>query len=589
MFAKNKLNRLLIFIFLLSSIFTICYLSCDINSPVKDVKVIINSKPINTIISGLIINSATNEPLTGRQVTLTIEGQNKSDIVDLTAEPQSEFITYQGIVSFAITNDFVPSETSPAKVVLVARAEGFLPTSMPLNIYEVGDAQFNIHMIEINNPPNGAATARGTGTTNATGALINNDLEVIASELSTSAFASIKVPVGTIIKDEAGNPLTGTITATIVYCTNQTEESLLSFPGGFSVTTNTNGVIDQTAFLTAGFASIEIKDGAGRIAALFSPPINITIQTNANTVNPETNDKIKAGDSVPVWSYDLESCVWNFEKDVIFIGPDSHENYLVSFSTDHLTLWNLDWWLEPLCEYTRKINIVGKPVGYPIRLVLTLLESPGYIWDCYSNYGQYETDNWVQWHWVGGGPPAGRPCLLEAYDGYNNSVLVGSLIIDDLCGSGDLTLEVNLIYIPPNTEVILHCEGWCTCDPDIIIRPNGNPIWYRLTDQENTFWLYAGETKNGKITIPGILIDRTYHYGTWYEDEYDPDGQVETGWYEIEAKIFTNLKAEIRAVSHNVDSVYTYYAKEYNRPVLYFREQLPPNICAELCSEAEEP
>ena len=163
MFTKNKPANLLAFIVLLSAIILTLYnVNCNIKSPVKDVKIIINSKAINTIISGIIVNSATNEPLTGKQVTLTIEGQNKSDIVDLTAEAQSEFITYQGMVSFAITNDFVPSEASPAKLILVAEADGFLLTSMTLEIYEVGDAQFRIHMIEINNPPNGAITARGS-------------------------------------------------------------------------------------------------------------------------------------------------------------------------------------------------------------------------------------------------------------------------------------------------------------------------------------------------------------------------------------------------------------------------------------------
>jgi hypothetical protein len=86
------------------------------------------------------------------------------------------------------------------------------------------------------------------------------------------------------------------------------------------------------------------------------------------------------------------------------------------------------------------------------------------------------------------------------------------------------------------------------------------------------------------------LTDRYYHFGTWYEDEDDPEGQVETGWYEIKAIIHRpDFKAEIWAVSHNVDSVYAYYAEEYSEPVLYFRERLPQIICEELCSEAEEP
>ncbi len=565
---KKYLYTILMFFF--STVIYFIISSCDMKSPVENVKVIFNSKPITTIVAGIIINAKTGEPINDRTVHISIEGANKNIIVDLTASPKTSFTTNEGFVSFALTNDFIPSETSPAKLVLVAKADGFLPTSMPLNIYEVGDAQFTIHLIEINNPPNGAATAAGTGTTNATGTLIDNDLKVTATEPSTNAFTSIRVPVGTIIKDEAGNPLTGTITATIVYCTNQTEESLLSFPGGFAVTTNTNGINEQTAFLTAGFASIEIKDGSGKTAASFEPPINITIQTNTNTINAETSTKVKEGDTVPVWSYDLEHSIWNYEKDVVLTGPDPKGNFSAFFSTNHLTMWNLDWYqLCPCCWDTRKINFIGKPDGYPLLIKMKLIDYPAY----YTEKTIY--DNWVIWHYdFAAAQPIGKRALVEAFDGNNPGTKFGELIVDDLCGQGELTLNLEGADIPPNTEVIIHAEGWCPCEPNVIIRPNGNPVWYKNLDMGWPFWIYAGKVENGEITIPGILTNQKYKYGTWYEGK----------WYEIAATVF-GYSAEIDPGLSTENIVYSQIEWHDTYTLLKFRGQLSDNICADLCNK----
>jgi hypothetical protein len=543
------------------------YLSCDIKSPVENVKVIFNTKPVNTIIAGNIINAKTGEPINNKTINISIEGPNKNVIVDMTASPKVTYSINEGFVSFAITNDFIPSKASPAKIILIAKADGFLPTSMPLNIYEIGDAQFTIHMIEINNPPIGTATAEGTGATNSTGTLLNNDLELTATEPTSNAFTSLNVPVGTIIKDEAGNPLTGAIKATIVYCTNQTEESLHSFPGGFSVTTNTNGAIDQTAFLTAGFAAIEIKDGSGKIAASFDPSINITIQTYANTINAETNSRVKEGDTVPVWSYDLEHNIWNYEKDLVFTGPNSKGNFSTSFSTNHLTYWNLDWnSLCPCCLSTRRINFIGKPVGYPLYIKMRLIDYPAFY------ITGTITDNWVIWTWPSPAQPIGKRALIEAFDGNNHSSKLGELIVDDLCGQGELTVNLNGIVIPPSTEVIIHCEGWCSCKPNLIIRPNGNPVWYKNLNLGWPFWIYAGKVENGEITLPGILTTDRYIYGTWYEGE----------WYTIGATVFMD-HAEIDPGLSTENIVYSEIVQSDKYTILKFRGQLSNKICEDLC------
>ena len=78
--------------------------------------------------------------------------------------------------------------------------------------------------------------AHGIGQSDANGMVVGNAIQVVATESMTGAFGSITIPRGTVMKDAAGHPLTGQIEVMVVYHNNQTEQSLLSFPGGFFVT-----------------------------------------------------------------------------------------------------------------------------------------------------------------------------------------------------------------------------------------------------------------------------------------------------------------------------------------------------------------
>jgi hypothetical protein len=342
---------------------------------------------------------------------------------------------------------------------------------------------------------------------------------------------------------------------------------------------NEDGILEETVFISGGFASIEIKDGSGRVAKTFETSSRlekakefeyadvlsnglptIVIQVPGGTINPETGVEVQEGDSVDVWSYEVSEGVWNDERREEITESDDNGNFKVSFPTDHLTTWNLDW-KGDYCAYSRTIHIVGKPLGYTLYIEL-VRRGGGYI------RGGYVSDNTLSFLRA----PRNLPVTLNAYDCSCTGDLVGTLDIDDLCSPGDLTLTVDLTQINPVTSRTIHASGYCPCDSNIELRPSGFPIWYRKLTCGLSGWIYAGEVVNGEITIQGLETKQTYIFGTYYEGE----------WYQVAVEIYEDYSVNVPGLtSDNIISI------EIDRDLISYTVELPDIICDELCKKHE--
>jgi hypothetical protein len=545
------------------------YLSCDIKSPVEGVNVIFNTQPISTVVSGSIVDAATGEPIQGKTVYLTIEGNNNNDVVTLTSTPQTNFSTTVGFVDFALVETAKPTETSPVKFVIVAKCAGYLTNNLPFSITKTGDANFTIYMVNESNLPTGTANASSNGQADNSG-VVQSSFNVTANESQANVSASMYIPKGTVLMDANGTLLRGNVTASLTYFNNKNEESLRSLPGGYSITANKNSIKNDGAFLTAGFFNMSIKDaygveakrvskkGLSKIADGDTVKPLITIEIPDNTINPETGVAVKAGDSIDVWSINQSTSIWNQEQKVVIRGPDSNGKLFVQFRIDHLSCWNLDWF-QNSCVTGITLKIVGKPAGRQIKLVMS------------GQAGSYHntlvtTDNEVTFRYA----PMNITTTITAYDERNK--VVGSITIPNLCGSGPVTFNVDYGTVTPSVSVIINSEGYCQCNSNLVIRPNGNPIWYKIDSQTYSSWVYAGNLVNGSITIPGIQTQVEYTYATWYEGN----------WYTIGATIYTD-HAEIDAGLLSSNIVSSQISQSGGYTILKFSGKLSSSICADFC------
>ena len=545
---------------------TLSYMSCDIKSPVENVKVIFNTKPISTIVVGTFVDASTGELITDKNMQLSINGEYKYDIVDLDGELKNSFSTNNGFVSFAFTESVSPSENFPVSITVVVKAEGYITNFIPLNIINEGSTAFTVNMVRYDKMPEGVTLTTGNINTDSDGITINSST-LTATESKTGITSSVTIPQGVKMKDVNGNVLTGKLTTSMIYYSPKVDESLKSFPGGFEVNVKQNGFTEQSTFITAGVVDITIKDASGREAKTFVTPsykknsafIDTTkplvqVEIPKDTFNPETNSPIKEGDEIDLWSITPDSAIWNWEERKKIEYDAALDKYFVSFQPSHLSDWNFDW-KGTECWKGGTIIFQGIKAPYPLRIVLSGL------------YGQFRSELRIIDGVLNFFRPPNFPVLIQVYDS-NTGKLLGTKTINDLCTFGTLIWELNPTPPTPPRNLIIDAEGYCACNPDLVIRHNALPLWYRNVDLNWGFWLFAGKIENGQVTVPGILSNNRYEYGTWYNGR----------WYQVTA-ILSEDRVEILNYSPNINSAYSKDAD-----VLYLKIELPASVCSGLCS-----
>ncbi|WP_394242541.1 hypothetical protein [Vibrio astriarenae] len=182
------------------------------------------------------------------------------------------------------------------------------------------------------------------------------------------------IPAATTLTDKDGQPVTGTITANVVYFSNEpegtgdlTDSALLAFPGGLSpaeiIAEDSDEVDDSLSggtFVSAGFTAIEITNDAGQVVSNFDPAIPLTFEVSSKTINPDNGLPIKEGDEIPVWSYDETIGKWKAEgKATVGALNTATDTHTVTKLIDHLSYYNLDYWLAENCDFSVTIQESG--------------------------------------------------------------------------------------------------------------------------------------------------------------------------------------------------------------------------------------
>lgn len=244
---------------------------------------------------------------------------------------------------------------NPVHFRLSASVDGYFDSSIDLRYSGADTPVQRIRLVNKAAPPAGVAVAvQRDVKADATGVL-STALDLTATttdEASKGAAATFKLPAGTVLKDRTGQPLTGDLKVSIGYFSPNAADVGAIFPGGLSpesVSAFTNGVSgtrerQRGYFITAGLLAVDIVDGQGRKAhALENALGSMTIQTPAGLINPDTDEPIKDGDKVPVWSHNETTGLWSQERVATFKQTDSG-NFEVTYEVNHLSYWNLDWW-----------------------------------------------------------------------------------------------------------------------------------------------------------------------------------------------------------------------------------------------------
>ncbi|MFT6814555.1 MAG: hypothetical protein ACJAZ3_000446 [Sphingobacteriales bacterium] len=465
-------------------------------------------------ISGQFINAASGKNITklngdvtftgDADVVVTVMGKDAGKIVNVTGVTKAIFDTKGGFLNFGVNPGETVSPSTPIEIILVAKATGYLTTSLPLRITDSESTNFVIKMVKIGENPKGVGATSSTTGSSSTDGTVENEIIVSASTTGSSSGevnSQVNIPKGTIITNASGDPLTGQLTVNLVYFNNQEQSALEAFPGGFEA--NVVGASGTTLFTTGGFLALEVEDENGKVASSFSNDISITMEVPAGTINPKTGIEVAANDQIPILSYNTLTGEWTNEKTGTLV-LNGNGNFDVIFGINHLSYWNLDWTYGVYCSE-----------GLSIRFTSNLDETCNGSWrkillsdvndqPIRSSFIQLFNGNEITFY---NAPQIAAKLKIYDADGIN---VISTTEIADLCGTQEVSINIDAAEVGGVTmSVKAECQ-------DLVIVPSFS-VWFRKQGSSN--WR-SGYVREGNLTLCDVEIPGTYIFGAYYDNQF---------------------------------------------------------------------
>lgn len=408
------------------------------------------------------------------------------------------------------------TEGNPASFRLKASLDGYLPINEMIFFQEGEEQQIiELYLIDANNPPAGIANS-------VTSESINNGVSTSTIQLNVApggskvVGASLSIPSGTEFRDVNGNLIQGgNLEVSMTHFDPNGETSVNSFPGGFTPDTvlNENGEPEDGFFNTAGFASINMEVG-GTAVREFSQPIDVTMGVDPQTNNLDGN-AVQIGDTIPIWSYEVETGQWQYEKTGTVVDDGAGGMEMV-FQTDHLSWYNIDYYGRR-CNWRQRARVSVTMPGFSNysngkwlfgELVFASNNQPvSYYASRTYRLFDGETLNFMN------APNA--TLKFRVYDGssrYNKGNLIAESAPFNAC-SGVGSVTVNL---PPPTIVTIDVTGKCPDDNSVTFKPNFYVFYKKTSDPWYSYLTYLNK---GAGSTTKLELGQEYDFMVWFNGE----------------------------------------------------------------------
>jgi len=455
------------------------------------------------------INASTGEPigsLDNKKVTVVITGEFASAVTEISGQSAAAFLSDKGFMTLALKKNVIPSNNSPVRFNIIAETSGFLPAYLSIELVSESHLNYQIDMIEINNPPAGVANTINTNG-NANNGNVTSPINLQTNTVGTSATkASLSIPQNVILKDAAGISLNGALKVSLSYFNNLETSASNYFPGGgMMCNLEKNGLTTPSMLYSAGFICIDISDASGRKAAkVENGNVNTSIEIPQGTFNPTTNSNVVSGDSIPLLSFNENTGKWVFERNEAVVSENG--KLVINSVIKHFSYYNWDWDVQT-CSVALTSKILFKsttiPNGYPLNFYLTARrQTDGFeLGNTFKHYGKYwftntyDGSNYVSLYMV-----CPTAVAIGAINPANNEVM-GGVLINSPCQTG-MTYDLYLTSGTqlPTDSIVINIQGYCASNPNVVISPS-LAFWYKdVSISANSLWI-PGWMINGRTAL----------------------------------------------------------------------------------------
>ena len=354
---KNNLYQKLV-IFLLALLFIAsCGKFDDLKNPLDGFKIYINYDIFDTFISFRFVDTATGELIGTADVKATINGAHKNGVVDQFGNNKDTYTSVYGLMSLALNpkDPYVPADNNPIKFSVLATAGGYQEQKTDITITETGVHYFNIYMEKE------SALLQGYKKYVRHIPLYNSSLIDSFSLQSTGGEFKINIKKDVTLLDgnHATVPDTFAIAELIVY----TNVNAAPISQQLVTDVEIGGNTVKMAYNPVSIISFSIETATAEIHNINNGKIEFTFGLDSDFIDPLTDQKITAGNVLPVYNYENH---WKQETEKTI--QESGDSLFIDFSTDHLSLFSVGI-VQPGCEFSGDIlfsfdnDFATEPVG----------------------------------------------------------------------------------------------------------------------------------------------------------------------------------------------------------------------------------
>lgn len=507
-YLKAKPKGAVIYIFLYSLLYI---MACDITDPLDGIRAIINVKERGTSVTLVIYDAATEEPIgqeSGEPLNVVVSGPFSDEVIDLYNRPKNEFEIDGGFLSFAVSDDLTPSAEAPVRLDIAIEGLGYIPLNTTAELINKNANLITLFMIDPQNLPEGV-----TGFTDEFLGVLDTDgspLEDISFGTGTNDDESVKYvnnqkndppdpPIGnitagvsftissdTIIRDQNGNALQGSLTSSLYYI-NSSYTRFSNFGIG-EISNETRDYI----FGRSGLVDVIIRDENGRVAHSFENGPVTTTFTYRRTFPQNASE-------IALWATDHVSGVntsWS-QRGVFEVSEfeDAFGRTLkqTSYQSTEFPRWQLLASSLPACRSGLQLNFTDSKLpldGYALEQNSTTWISE-FSSRIDSVDGAARVENTADFRYV----PENIPVELSVFNIVDTRLT--QISIPNMCAAGSRDVSIN----SPEFSVTLERVGRCPTKPDIEVRPS---FPANIRGQNSWRWFNAGQAIDGKIelTVP---------------------------------------------------------------------------------------
>jgi len=408
-----------------------------------------------------------------------------------------------------------PTVDNPIEITVIAKADGYLPSHQTFVIHNTNLNYKTIPMVKIGQDAPGITTEQTSFAVNANGALETTKFKTSLG-YGKQEKAEVTVPNGSKVYNAQGQQLNGNVDVTLTHFDNRQDIAAKAYAGGGQTTKNIIDVdgtdLGPGMILPYGAITLDMVANGSEVKT-FSKALDVRVTLNPNSINPSTEQPLRAGDEVVVGSYVEETGEWQIESRET-VEMNAQGQLEVNYKQPHLSTWVVGAAIPPGCFFFQALVQSPIPSFSSVqKFYYVELRDQATNALLGTNFLQLKHNEVITFFFV-----PNTTAKLVVYDG-NETCAGGTIATQD---GLDLCSFVGLISLNDDpafkTEEILSAEvdvsGICNeTVPTLVVAPTLT-ILYKDTDDctSETDWAPLGLISGGFGTTAGLRAGNKYDF-----------------------------------------------------------------------------